>query len=401
MAKMKYWNGTTWEILDAKDADTLDGKHYSDIKNEIEIKYATASGTNTYTVTISGITDYTEGLSVKIKFTNANTGASTLNINGLGTKEIRKSNGNPLSSGNIKAGQICHLVYTGSVFQLLGEGGEYGTATATQVLSGYTIGTENGIVSGTMTNNGAINYTLPINGTYTIPAGYHNGSGKVTQSISTKGAATYTPTTSDQIIAAGQYLSGAQTIKGDANLVAANIKSGISIFGVTGSYQTPVIKSIQRGSYTFDDTTSSVNITISAVDLNAAIVLFSHKYISGITTPYNVLIWARLTSPTTLELARAQAQGQQQVEWQVVEFNNVKSVQRGTVNMNSSATVTINAVDLSKSLCFASFKDSGSGGDMSNAFVAIKFNSTTQLSLSAYATISNTRSVHWQVIEFK
>jgi len=27
MAKMKYWNGITWEILDAKDADTLDGKH--------------------------------------------------------------------------------------------------------------------------------------------------------------------------------------------------------------------------------------------------------------------------------------------------------------------------------------------------------------------------------------
>ena len=27
MAKMKYWNGTTWEILDAKDADTVDGKH--------------------------------------------------------------------------------------------------------------------------------------------------------------------------------------------------------------------------------------------------------------------------------------------------------------------------------------------------------------------------------------
>ena len=27
MAKMKYWNGTTWETLDAKDADTIDGKH--------------------------------------------------------------------------------------------------------------------------------------------------------------------------------------------------------------------------------------------------------------------------------------------------------------------------------------------------------------------------------------
>lgn len=37
-------------------------------------------------------------------------------------------------------------------------------------------------------------------------------------------------------IAASQYLSGAQTIKGDANLVAGNIKSGVSIFGVTGTY---------------------------------------------------------------------------------------------------------------------------------------------------------------------
>lgn len=52
----------------------------------------------------------------------------------------------------------------------------------------------------------------------------------------TKGATTYTPTTSNQTITAGTYCSGAQTIKGDANLVAGNIKSGVSIFGVTGTY---------------------------------------------------------------------------------------------------------------------------------------------------------------------
>ena len=53
----------------------------------------------------------------------------------------------------------------------------------------------------------------------------------------TKGATTYTPSTSNQTIAAGTYCSGAQTIKGDANLQAGNIKKGVSIFGVYGSYE--------------------------------------------------------------------------------------------------------------------------------------------------------------------
>ncbi len=56
-------------------------------------------------------------------------------------------------------------------------------------------------------------------------------------SIPNKGAATYTPGTSNQTIASGQYLSGVQTIKGDSNLVAGNIKKGVSIFGVTGNFE--------------------------------------------------------------------------------------------------------------------------------------------------------------------
>ena len=69
---------------------------------------------------------------------------------------------------------------------------------------------------------------------------YVNGS-KVTGNISSKSAQTYTPTTSDQTIASGQYLSGVQTIKGDANLTASNIRNGVSIFGVSGSLSSATI----------------------------------------------------------------------------------------------------------------------------------------------------------------
>lgn len=69
---------------------------------------------------------------------------------------------------------------------------------------------------------------------------YANGT-KYTGSIASKSAQTYTPTTSDQTISSGQYLSGAQTIKGDANLVAGNIAAGVQIFGVTGSLSSATI----------------------------------------------------------------------------------------------------------------------------------------------------------------
>lgn len=66
--------------------------------------------------------------------------------------------------------------------------------------------------------------------------GYTNN-GKVTGSIQSQAAQTITPGASDKTIASGKYLSGTQTIKGDANLLAENIKKDISIFGVTGTYE--------------------------------------------------------------------------------------------------------------------------------------------------------------------
>ena len=58
------------------------------------------------------------------------------------------------------------------------------TATAANILSGKTAYVNGSKLTGTMTNNGAVSKTMTANGSYTIPAGYHNGSGKVTVNVS-------------------------------------------------------------------------------------------------------------------------------------------------------------------------------------------------------------------------
>ena len=95
----------------------------------------------------------------------------------------------------------------------------------------------------------------------------------VTGTIPSKGATTYTPGTTNQTIASGNYLSGTQTIKGDANLVAGNIAKGKSIFGITGSYTSDanaVASDIKAGKTAYVNgvkiigNASNSNITISS-----------------------------------------------------------------------------------------------------------------------------------------
>jgi hypothetical protein len=123
--------------------------------------------------------------------------------------------------------------------------------TAANIKSGVKIfnvtGSYAGSSSGGNTPNLQTKTVTPSESTQTVsPDSGYDGLSKVTvnaisstyigSDVTKKSAATYIPKTTNQSIASGQYLSGTQTIKGDANLVAGNIKSGVSIFGVTGTY---------------------------------------------------------------------------------------------------------------------------------------------------------------------
>lgn len=86
--------------------------------------YAADTGTaNAYVMTLSPApTVYTAGAQYRFKATNANTGASTLNINSLGVKSIVRSGGGALSGGDIKAGAMIVVIYDGTNFIMIGNG---------------------------------------------------------------------------------------------------------------------------------------------------------------------------------------------------------------------------------------------------------------------------------------
>lgn len=121
-----------------------------------------------------------------------------------------------------------------------------GSATGPSSLSGSsaTISTGTNTLTLTKTN---VTTTPTVSAGYVSSATASSATVALTASVTTKAAATITPGTSDQTIAAGTYLTGTQTIVGDADLVASNIINGVQIFGVTGNV---VLQNYYTGSST-------------------------------------------------------------------------------------------------------------------------------------------------------
>lgn len=93
-----------------------------------------------------------------------------------------------------------------------------------------------GLITATASASKSITPTVSAGYVSSGTAGTVSVSGSNTSQLPTQAATTYTPTTTNQTIASGKYLTGAQTILGDANLVAGNIASGVTIFGVVGTH---------------------------------------------------------------------------------------------------------------------------------------------------------------------
>lgn len=155
-----------------------------------------------------------------------------------------------------------------------------GTATAPTTISGTGATVSTG--TNTLTLSKTVSNTPQVTAGYVSSGTAGNSSVSLTANVTTKGTATITPTTSNQTIASGTYLTGTQTISGDANLVAGNIKSGTTIFGVTGTYAGGSSKNVQvlQGG----NRTSSSSLTKSLGDLTVTKTGTYDVYWSGART---------------------------------------------------------------------------------------------------------------------
>jgi hypothetical protein len=86
------------------------------------IPHATASGTDTYTATVTGVAAYNDADAFLIRFTNGNTTGATLNINSLGAKTLYRNNDGALIGGDIINGGEMLCIYNTSLngFQVIG-----------------------------------------------------------------------------------------------------------------------------------------------------------------------------------------------------------------------------------------------------------------------------------------
>jgi hypothetical protein len=103
--------------------------------------------------------------------------------------------------------------------------------------AGYHDGT--GKVKQNLTYVGKQTSTINANGSVNITPGYHNGTGTVTANNSHYAGGTVIPGTSDTVLkTSGKVLDAKLYIPKQANLVANNIVRGKSIFGVAGGFDT-------------------------------------------------------------------------------------------------------------------------------------------------------------------
>jgi hypothetical protein len=106
-----YATATNGDVLTLIDNTTGEAEWQTPTSGSGGIPFGTAAGVDTYTTTIAGVAAYTDGDAYIIRFTSGNTTGCTLDINGIGAKDLYRNNDGLLLGGDIWDGAEMLVIY--------------------------------------------------------------------------------------------------------------------------------------------------------------------------------------------------------------------------------------------------------------------------------------------------
>lgn len=294
------YKGSSIATMDASGTKTLEteGKYCED---DIEVVYTRPSTTPTLQDKTKSYTPTESAQSETFTCDNEYDGLDEVTVNVgaisstyVGSGITRRSSTDLTASGATVTAPSGY--YESSASKAVSSGSA--TTPATTITSSPSITVSSaGLITASNSKTQSVTPTVSAGWVGVGTAGTITVSGSNTKQLTTKGYQLITPTTSQQTLAtADTYLTGAQVVKGDANLVAANIVSGKSIFGVSGSAKA----NFATGTFTTGSSSGAVNITIpytgSGYPVTAVVFLTSgyNSSSSAYSTVnrYAVMMWS-------------------------------------------------------------------------------------------------------------